>query len=77
MSEFQKKPKFTPELRILVASLLSMGVILIWVRFFAPKPPVQPPQTNPPKTDPPQTDPPKHDLVHSIGRFFKHIFGRG
>jgi YidC/Oxa1 family membrane protein insertase len=47
VSEFQKKPKFTPELRILVASLLSMGVILIWVRFFAPKPPVQPPQTNP------------------------------
>ncbi|HXL20991.1 MAG TPA: membrane protein insertase YidC [Candidatus Dormibacteraeota bacterium] len=48
MNDFQKKPKFTPELRILVASLLSMGVILIWVRFFAPKPPVQPPQTNPP-----------------------------
>ena len=40
-------------------------------------PQAAPPQTGPPKTDPPQTDPPKHDLVHSIGRFFKHIFGRG
>jgi len=55
VSEFQKKPKFTPELRILVASLLSMGVILIWVRFFAPKPPVQPPQTNPPAQSAPAT----------------------
>jgi YidC/Oxa1 family membrane protein insertase len=55
VSEFQKKPKFTPELRILVASLLSMGVILIWVRFFAPKPPVQPPQANPPAQSAPAT----------------------
>jgi len=47
VNDFQKKPKFTPELRILVASLLSMGVILLWVRFFAPKPPILPPQTNP------------------------------
>jgi hypothetical protein len=43
----------------------------------AATPQAAPPQTGPPKTDPPQTDPPKHDLVHSIGRFFKHIFGRG
>jgi hypothetical protein len=35
------------------------------------------PQAAPTQTAPPQTDPPKHDLVHSIGRFFKHIFGRG
>jgi YidC/Oxa1 family membrane protein insertase len=55
VNEFQKKPKFTPELRILVASLLSMGVILIWVRFFAPKPPIQPPQTNPPAQSAPAT----------------------
>ena len=48
MNDFQKKPKFTPELRILVASLLSMGVILLWVRFFAPKPPLEPPQSNSP-----------------------------
>jgi YidC/Oxa1 family membrane protein insertase len=47
VSNFQKKPKFTPELRILVASLLSMGVILVWLRFFAPRPPVQPPTPGP------------------------------
>lgn len=42
-----KKP-LSAELRILVASLLSMGVILLWVRFFAPKPPVPQPQANKP-----------------------------
>ena len=39
--------KLTPELRILGASLLSMLVILLWVKFFAPKPPVVPPQPKP------------------------------
>jgi YidC/Oxa1 family membrane protein insertase len=34
-----KKDKFSPEMRILVASLLSMGVILLWAKFFGPKPP--------------------------------------
>ncbi len=48
MSEPQKKKSLTPELRILVASLLSMGVILLWARFFAPKAPVVPPQANRP-----------------------------
>jgi YidC/Oxa1 family membrane protein insertase len=48
VSEPQKKKNFTPELRILVASLLSMGVILLWARFFAPKPPIVPPQANRP-----------------------------
>jgi YidC/Oxa1 family membrane protein insertase len=43
-----QKDKFTPELRILVASLLSFGVIILWARFFGPKPPVLPPQTNRP-----------------------------
>ncbi|HEX4546024.1 MAG TPA: membrane protein insertase YidC [Candidatus Acidoferrum sp.] len=43
-----QKDKFTPELRILVASLLSMGVILVWAKYFAPKPPVQTPQSNRP-----------------------------
>src|SRR6266576_1798006 len=33
-----QKDKFTPELRILVASLLSFGVIILWAKFFAPKP---------------------------------------
>jgi YidC/Oxa1 family membrane protein insertase len=43
-----KKDKFTPELRILVASLLSMGVILLWAKYFGPKPPVHPPQQDKP-----------------------------
>ena len=46
MSELDKKPKFGHEMRLLAASLLSMGVILLWTRFFAPKPPVLPPQAN-------------------------------
>jgi YidC/Oxa1 family membrane protein insertase len=41
------KDKFTPELRILVASLLSMVVILLWAKFFGPKPPVNQPQQAP------------------------------
>ena len=43
-----QKDKFTPELRILVASLLSMVVILVWAKYFGPKPSLQPPQTNRP-----------------------------
>ena len=31
-----KKDKFTPELRILAASLLSMAVILLWAKYFGP-----------------------------------------
>jgi YidC/Oxa1 family membrane protein insertase len=46
VSDPQKKSAFGPEMRILVASLLSMAVILLWTRFFAPKPPVPPPQAN-------------------------------
>jgi YidC/Oxa1 family membrane protein insertase len=34
-----KKDKFSPEMRILAASLLSMGVILLWAKYFGPKPP--------------------------------------
>src|SRR6516165_6455808 len=41
------KDKFTPELRILVASLLSMVVILLWAKFFGPKAPVNQPQQTP------------------------------
>jgi YidC/Oxa1 family membrane protein insertase len=33
-----EKPKFGHEMRLLAASLLSMGVILLWTKFFAPKP---------------------------------------
>jgi YidC/Oxa1 family membrane protein insertase len=43
----QQKDKLSPEMRILGASLLSMLVILLWVKFFAPKPPVVPPQNKP------------------------------
>ena len=43
-----KKDKFTPEMRILVASLLSMMVFLGWTKYFGPKPPVKEPQANPP-----------------------------
>ena len=42
-----KKDKFSPELRILVAAVLSMIVILVWAKFFAPKPPVKQPQEQP------------------------------
>jgi YidC/Oxa1 family membrane protein insertase len=40
----QQKGVQSPEMRILGASLLSMLVILLWIKFFAPKPPVVPPQ---------------------------------
>ena len=43
-----QKDKFTPELRILVASLLSMVVILLWAKYYGPKPSVPPPQANRP-----------------------------
>jgi YidC/Oxa1 family membrane protein insertase len=50
-----KKDKFGPELRILVASLLSMVVILLWAKYFGPKPPVNPPQQNQPAATAPAT----------------------
>jgi YidC/Oxa1 family membrane protein insertase len=40
----QKKDKFSHEIRLLLASLLSMAVILLWARFFAPKTRITPPQ---------------------------------
>ncbi len=49
------KDKFSPELRILVASLLSMVVILLWAKFFAPKPAVHPQQQNAPAVSAPAT----------------------
>ena len=49
------KDKFTPELRILVASLLSMGVILLWAKYFGPKPPTRPPKQNQPPISAPAT----------------------
>ncbi len=55
MSAPGQKDKFTPELRILVASLLSFGVIILWARFFGPKPAVRPAQTNRPAQTAPAT----------------------
>ena len=47
------KDKFTPELRILVASLLSVILILVWAKYFGPKPPgSQPPKEQPAATAP-------------------------
>jgi YidC/Oxa1 family membrane protein insertase len=48
VSEPQQKKPLSQELRILFASLLSMAVILLWARFFGPKPPINPPQANKP-----------------------------
>ena len=38
------KKELSGELRILIASLLSMAVIIVWVKFFAPKAPLNQPQ---------------------------------
>src|SRR6266478_4491032 len=55
MSAPGQKDKFTPELRILVASLLSFAVIILWAKFFGPKPPLQPTQANRPAQTAPAT----------------------
>jgi YidC/Oxa1 family membrane protein insertase len=52
VSEPPKKSKFSHEMRLLAASLLSMGVILLWARFFAPKPVVPPQSTKAVQTAP-------------------------
>ena len=49
------KDKFTPELRILVAALLSMAVIILWTKYFGPKPPAHVPQQNQPAVSAPAT----------------------
>ena len=53
-----KKDKFTPELRILVASLLSVAVIILWTKYFGPKPPAHVPQQNQPVVSAPATSGP-------------------
>ncbi|HEY6945764.1 MAG TPA: hypothetical protein VI431_11545, partial [Candidatus Acidoferrum sp.] len=50
-----QKDKFTPELRILAASLLCVAVIMLWAKFFGPKPATQPPQANRPAQTAPAT----------------------
>jgi YidC/Oxa1 family membrane protein insertase len=58
VSEPQKKKELSSEMRILIASILSMAVILLWAKFFAPKPPANVPQANrPPITAPAATNP--------------------
>ncbi len=49
MSEAPQKKDLRPELRIFIASALSIIVILLWAKFFAPKPPAQTPQPNKPR----------------------------
>ena len=51
----QQKDKFTPELRIIVASLLCMIIIFVWGKYFGPKPPAQQPQPNRPAQTAPAT----------------------
>jgi len=53
VSDPQKDKGLRPELRILVASLLSMIVIIAWAKFFAPKAPPPSPQTNKPAASSP------------------------
>jgi YidC/Oxa1 family membrane protein insertase len=48
VSEPQKKKGLSAEIRIVLASLLSMVVILLWAKYFAPKPPATPAQANRP-----------------------------
>src|ERR1700687_729393 len=55
MSAPGQKDKFTPELRILVASLLSLAVTILGAKFSGPKPPVQPTQANRPAQAAPAT----------------------
>jgi YidC/Oxa1 family membrane protein insertase len=53
VSDPQKDKGLRPELRILVASLLSMIVIIAWAKFFAPKAPPPSQQTNKPAVSAP------------------------
>jgi len=48
VSEAPQKKDLRPELRIFIASALSIVVILLWAKFFAPKPPVRSPQADQP-----------------------------
>jgi len=73
LSEPQKKKELSSEMRILIASILSMAVILLWAKFFAPKPPANLPQANRPAiTAPAGTNPgatsPSSSLSTSSGK---------
>ncbi len=49
------KDKFSPELRIILASFLSILVIAGYLKYFGPKPPERPVQPNPPAVSGPST----------------------
>jgi YidC/Oxa1 family membrane protein insertase len=73
LSEPQKKKELSSEMRILIASILSMAVILLWAKFFAPKPPANlPPANRPAITAPEGTNPaatsPSSSLSTSSGK---------
>jgi YidC/Oxa1 family membrane protein insertase len=51
----QQKKELSGELRILIASLLSMAVIVLWIKFFAPKAPLNAPQSAKPAQTAPAT----------------------
>jgi len=55
VSESQKSTGLRPELRTLVASLLSLFVIIAWAKFFAPKAPPPSQQPNKPAASAPAT----------------------
>jgi YidC/Oxa1 family membrane protein insertase len=55
VSEAPQGKNLRPELRIFIASALSIIVILLWAKFFAPKPPVQSKQANAPAAAAPTT----------------------
>jgi YidC/Oxa1 family membrane protein insertase len=48
VSDPKKKDGLSPELRILLASILSIAVIILWGKYFAPKAPLTPPPANKP-----------------------------
>jgi YidC/Oxa1 family membrane protein insertase len=57
VSDPQNKRKLSHEVRIVLASLLSMAVILLWAKYFGPKPPLVSPQANRPAQSAPATTP--------------------
>ncbi|MBZ5538967.1 MAG: membrane protein insertase YidC [Acidobacteriia bacterium] len=58
MSEPQKKKGLSPELRLLLAFLLSLGAMSLWMHYFVPKPPArQPAATGTAKPAAPATPP--------------------
>jgi len=67
VSEPQKDKGLRPELRILVASLLSMAVIVGWAKFFAPKAPPPSPQANKPAVSAPAVPGPASPAATSGG----------